>query len=165
MQRFTNLDQAEVQSANLNELLTDVAALVEPQLPPNTKLKLDLEPLPPVVCRPQQISAVFSNLLSNAVRAVNGTEGGQVVLAGRPRPRLVEIEVRDNGHGVDSANPDDIFEPSFKAAGNRVRSANWSMFSARQVIREHGGEIRILSDKGKGTTVQVTLPVAEEPLT
>lgn len=165
MQRFTNLDKAEVQSANMNELLTDVAALVEPQLPPNAELKLDLEPLPPVVCRPQQISAVFSNLLSNAVRAVNGTDGGQVVLASRPRPRQVEIEVRDNGHGVDSANPDDIFEPSFKAAGKRVRSANWSMFNARQVIREHGGEIRILSDKGKGTTVQVILPVAEEPLT
>ena len=67
IQRFTNLDQAEVQNANLNELLTDVAALVEPQLPSTAKLELDLKPVQTIVCRPQQISAVFNQAVSNAM--------------------------------------------------------------------------------------------------
>jgi signal transduction histidine kinase len=164
MQRFTNLDQAEVQSVDLNELLTDVAALLEPQLPPATKLALDLRPLEAVVCRPQQISAVFSNLLTNAAQAVNG-EGGRIVVSTRQKAREIEIEFRDNGHGVDKKHLDDIFEPSLEAKGSRVRSGNWSMFTSRQIIREHGGEIRIDSGQGKGTTVWVTLPLNAEALT
>lgn len=159
MQRFTNLDQAEVQNANLNELLADVAAMLEPQLPKTAKLEMDLQPLEPVVCRPQQISAVFSNLLSNAAQALNGDDGGRIVISSRQKPREVEIEVRDNGRGVDPSQLANIFEPTFKSTGTRVQSGNWSMFSSRQIIREHGGEIRVDSRPQTGTTVRVTLPV------
>lgn len=164
IQRFTNLDQAEVQNANLNELLTDVAALVEPQLPSTAKLELDLKPVQTIVCRPQQISAVFSNLVTNAVRALDGA-GGEVRIATRQVNSNVEVEVRDNGRGVDQSKLEGIFDPGFTDTGSRVRAGNWSMFSSRQIIREHGGDIRIQSDKGKGTTVRVTLPAAKAAVT
>jgi signal transduction histidine kinase len=160
IQRFTNLDQAEVQQANVNDLLSDVAALVEPQLPAAASLRLDLEPLQPILCRPQQISAVFSNLVTNAVRALNGT-GGEVTIASRQKLKDVEIEIRDNGKGVGGSQLARIFEPSFRASGDSVRATNWSMFSSRQIIREHGGDIHVDSGEGKGTTVRVTLPSAK----
>jgi signal transduction histidine kinase len=162
MQRFTNLDQAEVQNADLNSLLTDVAALVEPQLPGNVKVELELETIPPVVCKPQQISAVFSNLVQNAVQALDG--GGHVRISTRPRENDVQVEIRDDGRGVPPAELHGIFDPGFKVTGPRVRSGNWSMFSSRQIIREHGGDIRITSGLGAGTSVVVTLPV-QRPLT
>jgi len=40
----------------------------------------------------------------------------------------------------------------------RVSTGNWGLFSCRQIIREHGGEIDIQSAPGQGTTVRVTLP-------
>ena len=40
----------------------------------------------------------------------------------------------------------------------RVSTGNWSMFSARQIVREHGGEIYIESEPGRGTRVSVSLP-------
>lgn len=158
MQRFTNLDKAEVQDSNLNELITDVAALMESQLPRTAKLELDLQPIECIVCRPQQISAVFSNLLSNAASALNGDDGGCIVIATRQLTREVEVQIRDNGRGVDPAQLRDIFEPTFKASGDRVQSANWGMFSARQIVREHGGDIKIESNPKSGTTVRVSIP-------
>jgi signal transduction histidine kinase len=156
IQRFTNLDQAEVQNANLNELITDVAALLQPQLPEAAKLELDLKPVPAVACRPQQMSAVFNNLVSNAIRALNGN--GLVTISTRPQDHTVEVEIRDNGRGLDTKELSGIFDPGFRVLERRVAAGNWGMFSSRQIIREHGGEIKIASGTGKGTTVTISLP-------
>jgi signal transduction histidine kinase len=156
MQRFTNLDRAEVQMANLNELLGDVVLLTTPQLKNSTKLELDLQPVPEIVCRPQQLSAVFGNLVNNAIAAVNGD--GRITIASRALSDRIEVEIRDNGSGVDAAEIATIFDPGFKVKEGRVLTGNWSLFSSRQIVREHGGDIRIASGKGMGTCVRVTLP-------
>jgi signal transduction histidine kinase len=156
MQRFTNLDAADVQQADLNEILKDVVGLVEPQLPKAAKLELDLQPMPSIVCRPQQLSAVFSNLLSNAVDALNGN--GRIVISTRHSGKNLSIEIRDNGRGVDPSEISRIFDPGFKVAGARVGTGNWSMFSSRQIIREHGGDIKIHSRPGQGTSVRISFP-------
>jgi signal transduction histidine kinase len=157
LQRFTNLDQAEIQNVNVNDLLSDVAALVRPEIPAGANLGLELQPVPPVTCRPQQISAVFSNLVQNAFKALDG--GGEVRISTRARDSEVEIEIWDSGRGVDPSELPNIFEPAFKVSGERVRSGNWSLFSARQIVREHGGDIRITSNPDDGTSVFVTLPL------
>lgn len=162
MQRFTHLDQAEVQQADLNEMLSDVAALM--QATPDTKvnIRLDLEEIPPLVCRPQQISAVFSSLISNAVEAVEGE--GEVVISTRHKGSDVVIVICDTGHGVDPSEISRIFDPSFRVSGDRVAAGNWSMFSSRQIVREHGGEIKIESRRGEGTTVRITFSTARSAI-
>jgi len=160
MQRFTNPDQAEVQKTDVNELLTDIAALMRPQLPDTAKLELDLQPVPPLVCRPQQLSGVFSSLVSNAIQALNGA--GHIMISTSQSGNEVQVEIRDNGRGVEESELSRIFDPGFKVAGARVGTGNWGMFSSRQIVREHGGEIRIQSAPGEGTSVRVTLPALPE---
>jgi two-component system, NtrC family, sensor kinase len=160
MQRFTNLDQADVQKIDLNELLSDVAALIEPQLPKNAKLELDLEPVNPFVCRPQQLSAVFSNLVSNAMDALDGQ--GKIRISTRQRAGEVEVQIADDGRGVDPREIGKLFDPGFKVAGGRVGTGNWSMFNSRQIVRGHGGDIHITSKPGEGTTVRVTFQTSEQ---
>ena len=157
MQRFSNLDAAEIQSANVNNLIQDVAALLEPKYQEKVRVELDLKPLPPLVCRPQQLSAVFSNLLGNAIDATRGE--GRVIVSSDSRDSSIEVAFADNGRGLDSKALDSIFDPGFKVANGRVLTGNWSMFSSRQIVREHGGEIAIESECGKGTKVRVMLPV------
>ena len=161
MQRFTNLDKAEVQAANINDLISDVTALLEPTYTGIAQVDLDLIPVPEIVCRPQQLSAVFSNLLGNAVDAVNGT--GRVVVSTRQRDGQVEVVFEDNGRGLDASQMECIFDPGFKVSAGRVSTGNWSMFSSRQIIREHGGDIEISSRPGSGTRVSVTLPIEGAP--
>lgn len=157
MQRFTNLDQADVQAADINELLKDVAALLDPETRKRAELKLELQPVPPVVCRPQQLSAVFSSLVSNAFKAVNGT--GCVVISTREQAGGLEVEIADNGRGLSRAEIEGIFDPGFKVAGGRMSTGNWSMFNSRQIVRELGGDISIASTPGHGTQVTVKLPL------
>ncbi len=156
MQRFTNLDRAEVQQIDLNGLLSDVCAIVQPRDAPKVAVELNLSAVPPLVCRPQQLSAVFSGVLSNAIGALDSS--GRIKISTRRSEEAVEVEIRDNGRGVAPEQLRTIFDPGFRVSEDRVSTGNWSMFSARQIVREHGGEIRIESTQGQGTTVTVTLP-------
>ena len=163
MQRFSNLDKAEVQAANINDLISDVAALLEPRYKGVVEVDIRLEPVPPLVCRPQQISAVFSNLMGNAIDATNGN--GRVTVSSRDKGSAVEVAFEDNGRGLSNAELQSIFDPGFKVTQGRVSTGNWSMFSSRQIVHEHGGDIHIESERGKGTRVRVVLPVQQEAFT
>ncbi len=156
MQRFTNLDKAEIQQANVNDILTDVVALVDPAVREGAEIELDLHPVPPLVCRPQQLSAVFNNLLTNSLRALNGS--GRVMISTRQTGSDIEVRVSDTGGGVESGEVRTIFEPNFRVQDGRVATGNWGLFSSRQIVREHGGDIHFESKAGQGATVIVTLP-------
>src|SRR5207245_2505973 len=104
----------------------------------------------------QQITSVFSSLLSNAINAVAGE--GRVVVSTEKIESLVRIKIQDNGRGMDPDELETIFDPGFKVKAGRVSTGNWSLFSSRQIIFEHGGDIQISSAPGEGTVVSVTLP-------
>ncbi len=101
---------------------------------------------------------MFTTLLSNAIQAVNGD--GRIEIETRAEAGGVEVTVRDNGRGMSAREADTIFDPSFKVADGRVASGNWSLFNSRQIVYEHGGEIRLETVEGQGTAVHVTLPAA-----
>lgn len=156
-QRFSNLDKAEVMEADINELLSDAAAMAKSQTQGKMKVELDLKPLPPLLCRPTQLSAVFHGLLSNAANASqNGT--GYIHIASHSSPESVEVLIDDRGRGMTKEELAALFEPQLQVSGTRIASGNWSMFSFRRIIREHGGEITVESKEGQGTRVRITLP-------
>ena len=148
LQRFIGLEDTEVKDADVNELLSDTAVLLQEQLQQDKiRLEFDLQPLPNLNCRPQLLSAAFYSLLSNAIDAVNGD--GRIRVSTRGMDSQVEIRIEDNGRGMPPDEVESMFDPSFKVSGERVRSGNWSLFSSRQIVFEHGGDIRISSTEGK----------------
>jgi signal transduction histidine kinase len=161
LRRLASLEDAETKPADLNELLTDVALIHEQALHERgIRLDFDLEHLPPFDCRPQLLSAAFSALLSNAIDAVRG--GGRIEISTRRRGPQVEITIRDNGRGMSPEEADGIFDPSLKIEGGRVASGNWSLFNSRQIVYEHGGEIRLNTAEGAGTSMSVILPAPSD---
>jgi two-component system NtrC family sensor kinase len=70
------------------------------------------------------------------------------------------LTIEDNGRGIPPERLHHIFDPGFEVAEGRVSTGNWSLFTSRQYIKEHGGDIRIQSLVGKGTSVCLTLPAA-----
>jgi NtrC-family two-component system sensor histidine kinase KinB len=159
LQRFTDLDETTMLPADLNEILRSVAAMVGDEKDKKPNVDLRLEPLPRVVCRPQQLAAVFRNLLTNAVKAVNGN--GRISIASRAGEDTVEVDIEDDGRGITAAQIANIFEPEFRVQGGRVAAGNWGMFNSRQIVREHGGDIRITSREGHGTRVTIILPATQ----
>jgi signal transduction histidine kinase len=157
LQRFIDLDHTERQLTDLNELLGNVAILLKPVLPENVKLEFDFHPVPAITCRPGQLTNVFSSLVSNAINAVKGE--GRIVVSVDKVDSMARVRVRDNGQGMEESELETIFDPGFRVMAGRVSTGNWSLFSSRQIVFEHGGEIQISSTPGKGTTVDVLLPM------
>jgi len=156
IQRLTNLDEAATQEANLNELVNEAVGLVKPRSPAGTRFELDLHPVPNVTCRPQRLLAVMCSVLSNSIQALHGD--GRIVVSTTLRDSILEMKIEDNGRGIPAEQLAHIFDPRFQVADGRVSTGNWSLFTSRQYMKEHSGDIRIQSMEGKGTTVCLTLP-------
>jgi signal transduction histidine kinase len=156
MQRFTNLDRAEQVCLDLNALLGDVTEIVRDALETNVAFELDFAPLPPIEVRPQQLSAVFSALLQHAAET-SGT-GGRVKVRSRLAGGEVRIQIQDSGPGMTSEELAHALDPSFAVRDGRVAACNWTLFGARQFLRQHGGDILAESQPGQGTVFTLTLP-------
>jgi signal transduction histidine kinase len=158
MKHLTNLDRAEERVVDLNELWTDTIALLEPELEPRAEVNLDLSPIPPIKCRPQQMGAVFSNLLRNAAAAMD--RKGHIRISSQARNGEIVLEVQDDGRGIPAEQLEDLFDPAFRADRGRVSTTHWGLFITRTIVSEHGGHIELDSKEGQGTTARVLLPVA-----
>jgi signal transduction histidine kinase len=104
------------------------------------------------------LNQVFLNLLLNALDAVQ--KGGRIqVRAGSDADRgFVSVDVTDNGSGIPAHVIGSIFDPFFttKATG---QGTGLGLSMSRSIVRQHGGEIRVQSAVGAGTTFSVLLPV------
>src|SRR5262245_4185753 len=158
IQKVTNLDRDEALPVDLNLLLEDVVEMLESGNLGGVKLQRDFQPLPKMTVRPQQLSAVFLNVIQNAIDS--SKESAAVVVATRQLPSMVEIVVEDHGRGMSAEELSGIFDPAFKVRERRIATSNWGLFSSRQIVREHGGDIDIRSSPGEGTVVRIVLPTS-----
>jgi signal transduction histidine kinase len=98
---------------------------------------------------------VISNLFRNAT---NHTRNGIITLRAKATPEAVEIQVSDTGEGIDEKILPTLFERG--ASGDGGTGLGLSI--CRTIIRAHGGDIKVASVKGKGTTVSFTFPLYGE---
>ena len=104
------------------------------------------------------MSAVFLHLLRNAIAHLE--EKGKISVSSVQSGAEIAIQVCDSGQGIAAERLPHLFEPTLTVRGGRVTTSNWGLFTSRSIILEHGGQIRIESTEGKGTTVTVTLATA-----
>lgn len=157
LKRLIALERDDKQTVSLKDLLTDAGLMVAEKIPPGIRLIWMLPDVPPVACSTNQITTVFSNLLNNAISAIEGD--GEITISSEAVGNMVEITISDTGRGMDPEDVATIFDPGFRVEHGRVLGGNWSLFTARQIVNEHGGEIWIESQPGRGTTAHVSLPV------
>jgi signal transduction histidine kinase len=109
---------------------------------------------------PSRLERVLANLLSNAVKYSPG--GGDVVVEIWPAGDWVEVRVRDQGIGIPPDEVERVFEP-FHRGGNVVGvvgGTGLGLPGVRQLVREHGGSIRVeRSVAGRGTELLLRLPL------
>ena len=102
-----------------------------------------------------QIQQVLLNLVTNAADAM--TDGGRLEIRTRLCEDFVEIRVTDNGPGMGEDVLKRAFDPFFTTKG-RGKGTGLGLAICRRIVEEHGGEIEIQSQPGRGTTVSVRLP-------
>ena len=112
--------------------------------------------LPSIEIDPLRIREVVTNLVSNALR--HTPAGGSVTLDAARRDRIVVVRVSDTGSGIAPDDLPKVFDRFYK--GSRSRGSGLGLTIARNLVVAHGGDIRVDSTSGRGTTIEFTLPIA-----
>jgi signal transduction histidine kinase len=144
---------------DLNASITSTANLVRGRARDRgVELTTELSPLPGIVCQASKVNQVVLNLIVNAIDAC--ASGGRVTVRTRPaEDGGVEVEVADNGKGIDPAVRDRIFDPFFTTKP-QGQGTGLGLSISHGIVAEHGGTIGVESAPGSGATFVVRLPAA-----
>ena len=166
LMRFAKPGPAAVGEAPLAAIIAEAVRLVE-RLPERAgrRIELNLPELPPLLVDAAQVARAISNLLENALQAVDEI-GGVVELhaASDLTGSNLIVTVQDNGPGMDEATLRQAGSPFFsKQAAGRRRGMGLAL--ATRLLESNGGGLTLDSRPGRGTRAVVRLPVARpQPL-
>lgn len=121
-------------------------------------VKNEISPfLPEVFVDADRVPLVLDNLLSNAIR--HSPRNSTVYLRAEQRAQSVRFTISDSGPGIAPEHRERIFEKFYRVSGRAGGSAGLGLYIAREVVRNHGGDIGVESQAGKGSTFWFTLPI------
>ena len=127
----------------------------------NIQVQIDLEPGLMALIDPSKLEQVFINLLGNARDAIvqaHGDAGGWIrVRSCAPTRSEIDVEVTDNGIGMDEPTRSRVFQPFFttKDVG---KGTGLGLSISHGIVRDHGGTIACVSEPGDGAPLHIRLP-------
>ncbi|MDD5593231.1 MAG: ATP-binding protein [Candidatus Margulisbacteria bacterium] len=113
-------------------------------------LKKELQPIPPVKGDPEEFQEIFVNLIQNALDAM--PDGGDLTLRTYKDDGHVVAEVSDTGKGIPEEIREKIFDPFYST---RHEGVGLGLSIVYRIVRQHGGDIKVESEVGKGTTFKL----------
>lgn len=114
---------------------------------------------PPVPGAAGQLRQVLLNLIVNALQAVG--RGGRISLTTGREGEHAVVRIEDDGCGIREEHMERLFDPFFttKPAGE---GTGLGLYVSYEIVRSHGGEIRVESEEGRGATFELRLPLSEK---
>ena len=121
------------------------------------------ESIPPIMLDQRRISQVMLNLVSNAVKYT--FEQGTIQLrAFLNHAQMLQVEIEDNGVGLSSEQCHKLFQPFYRADNplrERAGGTGLGLAIARQIVEQHGGELWVESEQGRGSIFSFMLPLQQ----
>ncbi len=161
---FARQVKPERRQVNINQLIESTLALRAYSLrTSNIEVITKLDPyLPDTIADPGQIQQVLLNLIVNAETAMKEVHRrGRLTITTRKADSIIEIKVKDNGHGIKPGIMDRIFDPFFttREAGE---GTGLGLSLCYGIVTEHNGRIYARSTPGRGATFVVELPIVTD---
>ncbi len=156
LKNFSRVSEEKFIFLDLNAVLESSISYLDHQLLEGITLKREYGYLAPVYCLPDQMSQVFLNILHNGIQAMDGA--GELVIKTEQRTGSVHICFTDTGCGISKEELPKIFDPFFtnKEVG---KGTGLGLGISYTIVKQHGGDIRVESEVGKGTVFEIVLPV------
>lgn len=148
----------EARPENVNSVVQESIAFLEPEIENRDIIvETELRPdLPLLELDRNQLKQAFYNVIKNACQAMKS--GGILHIKTDADDRHVLVIFTDTGGGISPENMSKIFDPYFttKATGSGL-----GLMIVRRIVREHGGEMGIVNDEGRGISLTIRLPLRD----
>ena len=146
---------------NVNSIITSELEFfkINPVFNKEIEKQIDLaEPAPIIVGNPVQIKQIVNNLITNAIDAMETSSPKRLSVVTRLENSHVELSIADNGEGIEAGDIPHIFSPDFttKPVG---KGTGLGLASVKTMVEAYNGAISVESEKGRGATFRVRLPV------
>jgi signal transduction histidine kinase len=148
----------ELQVNSVQNVLTDALAMVK--IPENVKVINTVSEEPTFRIDKNKIERVFINLVKNAIEAM--PNGGTITLNCKKTNDNVEITVADTARGISEDVLPKIFTPLLTT---KAQGMGFGLAICKRIIVAHGGLITVETEKDKGATFKITLPIETEQTT
>ena len=151
--------ESENKLANINEGIESTINIIWNELKYKATLIKDFGDLPLINCNQGQLNQVFMNLIVNAVQAMDTQ--GEICIKTRSEENNIVVSIADTGSGIPLEIVNRIFEPFFttKEVG---KGTGLGLSVTYDIVKKHGGDIKVESQVGKGTTFTVRIPIVNE---
>lgn len=158
--KFARPSEPKLVTIDPKKILTKTAMLFDYELQKTgIALQLDcIEPLPEILCDPDQMHQVLLNLLLNARDALVESKKSEakITILATSLNQTFTISVIDNGPGIPPENLEKIFNPFFST---KETGTGLGLPTVFQIMKLHGGQVRVKSEVDKGTTFELLLPM------
>lgn len=115
--------------------------------------------LPKIKGNPQRLEQVIINLINNSCQSLeNKNQKISVELIRRDDGKSISVIIQDEGAGIGKENLKYIFDPFFTTKRN-TGGTGLGLYISYNIVKSHGGELNINSEKGKGTRCEIILPI------
>jgi PAS domain S-box-containing protein len=159
LRKFAHHDHSgQMVRSDLVDGIETVLTLYQNQLKQGVEVIRDFEALPPLSCHPDELNQVWTNLLHNALQAMDFK--GRIEISTRAEQDCAVVRVADNGPGVPGEIQARIFEPFFttKSAGE---GTGLGLDICRKIVERHQGRLELTSQPGR-TEFRVVIPLTQE---
>ncbi|WP_280236386.1 ATP-binding protein [Nocardia cyriacigeorgica] len=155
--QYSQMDRAPFQVVDLHELIDSTLVMLNRKIGDSIEVVKDYDrALPPIPCYAAELNQVWTNLIDNAVYAMNGS--GTLTIRTRHDNDCAAVQINDSGPGVPAEVRERIFEPFFTTKPVGEGTGLGLDISFRIVVHKHRGDIRLESRPGD-TTFTVWLPL------
>ncbi|WP_257451487.1 sensor histidine kinase [Archangium lipolyticum] len=166
MRFFSHAPDEALAPVNINASLDFVLRMAQSELKRTARLEKDYDlELPVVFANESRLGQVFLNLIINAIQAMQpgSPQRNTLRVCTAREGERVRIEVSDTGHGIPPEVLPKIFDPFFttKPAGS---GTGLGLSISHSLVQKMGGELRVRSEQGSGTTFSLVLPTGERAM-
>lgn len=157
LRAYSYADQAPIQSVDIHEGLDNTLIMLRSKLQPGVMVHRNYAPnLPRIEAYGSELNQVWTNIIDNAVDAMNGK--GEITLRTRREKQWVVVELEDNGPGIPESIQANVFDPFFTTKAPGQGTGLGLNISYNIIVQKHHGEVAVHSRPGQ-TIFEVRLPL------
>jgi PAS domain S-box-containing protein len=159
IREYLRTGTGELTRVDVRNVLEEVLELILPLATATAglRMKAELNPMPPIRGNVADLRRAFTNVIINGIEAM--PNGGTLTVGCNNDRRFVHVYVKDTGHGMSPEQQRNIFVPYFTT---KKEGTGLGLTGAQRTVVAQGGNISFRTQKDKGTTFYINLPIAKD---